>query len=488
MTQLFSNTASWIQFGCIDFVHNARTLAYHLNACANDLYDVDPQITVGGACWCPADGDPGDFVDPATDEVCWYDPLIPESEQFLGVLVNDVGANGLVGSGFVRDSVDAVGGGSVLQIGFKPGREQVFDIVLLATTCAGMEYGINWLQRVLERNGCRQGPGCRTCTGQCMTIRVNCDDESSASGLRTWYSAGLRAGLQLDDEQIDRKCCQIQTGQIVIGTESSKSFDEDVEHCEIIADEEAFNACIEWRSFCVNCQTEPCLQCRNCNTQLDACESCIEKCGPCSNCFGDPLCDNSLRLIRPTPVVDECFCEPIEKVIQCCEIPDIPNGYDTTLSIELYSGFDLSNPDYGLRNVRIKVFQNPQGLPPITDQASYDLWKGRKPCSILELSYVPPDSYLLIDGRLQQVFLKCENICKPFNHVASSPLGGSIFPLVANCHDLLVCVEWDRSQTAFLVSGGVYGTAVYGGAEYGAVSSVSGSAARLRVITNRTWE
>ena len=102
--------------------------------------------------------------------------------------------------------------------------------------------------------------------------------------------------------------------------------------------------------------------------------------------------------------------------------------------------------EIGMRNVRIKVFDNPDNLPCITDEDSYDDWCFQTPRFDLTVDYIPADSTLTIDGRKERVTLDCDGTCRPYDQVVTST-DGQIFPLVTGCVPMMVCVEFDSLNT-----------------------------------------
>lgn len=460
MTQ--SATAwSWVQYGCAEIINDARTIAYHRWACQNALYEcsVQPQL-LRDDCFCAADGEPADYTDPITDDVCWYDPQIPESAEFLGVLVRDRVA-GARDSRFNRGSADSVGEGTVLQRANLRGGSFGFEVIILGTSCAGVEYGIEWLTRHLELAGCDSGDGCEACRTRCLTARVYCDDGAvQDNGLREWIDVGLIDGLaEVQSGNLDRNCCCVRAYTFTMMSQSPYSFTLPDELQTIEADEDAFDTCYDWQLGCVSCRNEDCIECQGCGSVLDSCELCREKCGPCDRCGFDPVC--GLQAVRPiAPMLidgDECVvCEPLNKVIQCHEYTNIDEQVDSTFVLDLFSGYDLDNAIFqerGLRNAAIKIHLNPQGLPPITDEDSYQDWLRREPCAELRVRYIPQNAVVRIDGRSQRVMLLCDKTCRPFEQAVIGPSTAAIFPILAACYNLLICIEWDSYQTQFRSDG-----------------------------------
>ena len=96
--------------------------------------------------------DEGPYTDPATDYAPWYDPDLEESTEFCGAYPLDV--SGIDSSSRRSPVVESVLDGGV------PGRVRhatktfVFNVVLVARTERGAEYGFRWLTRKLLGSWC----------------------------------------------------------------------------------------------------------------------------------------------------------------------------------------------------------------------------------------------------------------------------------------------------------------------------------------------
>jgi len=419
---------SKVCYGCVDWANNERTLAYHKWACANNLYPPNCVPELLELCSCPADSEV--FVDPITDEVCWYDPAIPESSEFLGAIVLKI--SGLEDSTFTRQVVDGFAEGSILSRPTVRGRSFGFEVLLIATSCEGMAFGLEWLRGVLEDTSCPDATRCESCSGRVMRLRKHCPpDEAADDGLREWLSVGLVDGITEIAGERRSCCCVLKHITFTMTSESPYSFSTtEIVVCDTEASYDAFVRCYDFTQDCLDC-IEPC----------------------CDKCGFDNLC-NCFPPVRIEPVIeDDCYCEPVAKIIQCCCIDDIPGLYDSTFKIDIYSGTDFSNDDYklnGLRNFNLKIFDNPRGYDCITDEESYNDWCIRaSPCAHLVVNYIPEDSTITIDGRTGKITLDCLGRCVPFSHVVTSPIG-QIFPLIAKCHPLMICAEWDYYNTQAL--------------------------------------
>lgn len=422
---------SFVCYGCVDFANNTRTLAYHQWACQAGMYPEGGTPIIENLCVCIDDN--GVYADPITDNVCWYDPLVPESAEFLGVIV--LGITGMRNSTFSREVLDGFLSGSILQRPRLRGKSFGFDVLLLATSCEGMNYGEEWLRSVLEDTGCQSATQCQSCGGREMAIRVHCAEDAVADdGLHVWHSVGLTDGMTAVDRQSRARgsCCTLRQFTFTMQSESPYSFSTPgVDLCTVEADPLGFVRCFNWSTDCFDCE-----------------EDCCDKCG------FDALC----TCYRPEPIEtvmlgDDCFCTPLAKIVGSCCASGLPHGYDTAFKIDVFSGTDWSNDhykQYGMRNLTIKLYDNPMGLACITDDDSYDEWcRMAAPCAELKIAYVPENSTLTIDGRTEKITLSCNGKCIPYGHVVTAS-DGTVFPLISRCHPMMVVSEWDYYNTQVL--------------------------------------
>lgn len=234
-------------YGCVEFANNERTLAYYNWACANGMFPPGGQPKFFDLCFCPADSPSTPFTDPITDNVCWYDSAVPESAEFLGVII---GNRVVKNSTFSREVSDGFIEGSILNRPKLTGRTFVFDAVLIATSCEGMAYGEEWLRRLLEDASCRgdSESQCQSCFGRRMSLRKTCPDGDAADdGIHEWLSVGLIDGLQYSEDENNRResCCIWNPVTFTMQSESPYSFSTVGNPvCDQDADPDSYNRCI----------------------------------------------------------------------------------------------------------------------------------------------------------------------------------------------------------------------------------------------------
>lgn len=447
-----STRHSFAQFGCAPFADNARTFAYHKWACENDLYPDGCTIDLFD-CSCPLDDpdtpytSPNDPLNPAP----WFDSDDAASGEFLGAMILRV--EGVTDSTAKREPTDAFGDGTILNRMRLDGRSFTFEIILLSLSCRGADYGVEWLRRVLETDLCGCGPSpCNACYGKELTLRRSCDDdgETCDTGLRSWTSVGVVDGIKVSSDENNSCCCVVQRATFVLQSEQAFSFGCTKDVCSMNSvTTPSITNCFDWYSECDQC----------CDHDRYGGRS------KCDRCMVDPICSD-LTVDDPVPTsIDtfaDCYCEPLQRQVQACCVDGIGTGFDTALSIDIFSGVDGSGDVLaeeflrnGLRNLRISVFDNPDNLPCITDEESYEVFCASNPIPRFEIQipYIPANSTLRIDGRAQRVYLECEGVCRPFPYAIDNTRG-RLFPLVTNCEPMMVTFEWDVANSQLRTGAG----------------------------------
>lgn len=419
-----TRTPEIVCLGCVPIVDNERTNAYVKNAQAIGAFmpGCCPQVDL---TFCDLDTPEEPYTDPATDGVCWYDPDVPESADFLGLWVIDL--DGMQNDGYNRGTSDLGGEGSVFTRPLRPGKVLTFDVMLFATSCCGMEYGRDWLANVLRGQGCAHGTSrfddlCGTTE---LKVRVCCPDEGASDiGMRIFPTASLTQGLaRADGERRDKCCCTYQRFTFVITTGTPDSFGLP----EVVCEDSALDV--------------ENAQCTLCLPDIIVPETCVDPMG-CGDLFLEAFESPSLR--------DDCYCPPIEQTRNCCCVDEFQSGSTSrSLIIDLYSGSDpdsLRFTTLGARNVQILIWENPKRLPCPTTQEEFDYFVNNVPvCARITVGYIPPASLLRIDGRTGEAYIVCTGKTIPIY----DGVEGDLKKLETGCNPLVVCSLWDRFNSVF---------------------------------------
>ena len=429
---------SYFCFGCVELANNARLQAYVGWAAAQGAWSgSDCCVEMPNDCYCPADGLPTDYTNPIDDNACWYDALIPESGEYLGMFVTKV--TGLGDSTFARATSPNIGRGVTLNRPQTGSRVFAVEAILVATSCCGMDYGVEFVRRSLELGGCGVGSclsGCGdlgSCGLTCLTARVCCPEGESDTGLRQWVNVGLVDGLtQVESDTEACRCCW-QKVTFTIQSETPEAYSI------------ASVVCIDKNADLDNVAT----RC------FDWTNGCIDASDAVDDCTDDPLCEpNACVLPSPPQRVNYCWCEPLGVSIDCCCATDLANQRDETFRIVIDAGKDASNAQFtngGLRNVRLKFYSADPKLPcPSDDAAAAAQWGLAQECARLEMPYLKPGAQLIIDGRTDKITVECDGRCFPGAGSVFGVGGSDPFPLLASCQGIFVCVEWDLTHTQFV--------------------------------------
>jgi hypothetical protein len=185
---------SFLELDGLELSNGARTIQYLRNGLGGDRW----QIGEGCSChvltteWCPSAAGPEDcFVAPNVDPAPWYDASVPESAEFLGVLIKDLRPwfDGQAQRN-VTPRISGLGGASIGPLFMTP-RDLPVPATLIASSCAGMEYGRRWLQYQLARL-------CDPCALSVARIRSYCpaaDGSDDTAGEWFVYEVGLTSGM-----------------------------------------------------------------------------------------------------------------------------------------------------------------------------------------------------------------------------------------------------------------------------------------------------
>jgi hypothetical protein len=391
------------------------------------------------SCWCEYE-EGNTYSDPATDEVCWYDASLPESEEFLGVLI--LGVTGFHDSTYNRTSLDIVGEGSSFQRATIPGKTLAFEIALLATSGRGMTYGLNWMKSLLQSDYRCSVDDCESCSGRRLALRSVCaydplcdpDLDDCDLGLSFLDDVALIDGLSIiEDDTIDPCCCHImKRATFTLQSRLPYSHSGGKLVYEQYADNTDYTKCFDF-DFC-----EP-----------EDCDWCGFVSG--GDCVRDPYCGHcgNTSVIVAAPITEDCYCYPWETQIHSYCNPTAPYGMsDAAYRILIESGFDINDDTFmktGLRNTRIEFYQNPFNFSCITDDASYDIWSNIEPCLRVWIPYIPPNATIDIDSRINRVKVTCKGQCYDYTNRIYTEYG-DLFPILSSCGDVMVVVKYDASM------------------------------------------
>jgi hypothetical protein len=165
--------------------------------------------------------------------------------------------------------------------------------------------------------------------------------------------------------------------------------------------------------------------------EATACE--LQEAAPCPL---DPACPPPTLPSLPLPN-NPCQCDPINgRVALCVDIPEAtaPIWADAVPILRVYAGLT------DLRSVRIRFYPNPLGRP--VDQLDPCGF-----CSELNVSYIPANGTLTLDGTRKRATVTCPGRAEtPAGSILAGPQGGPLIWPELECGIAYVaCVEVDAA-------------------------------------------
>lgn len=421
----------FICLGGLEIVNNDRTVAYSRNRIT------DPDC-VSGDCFpiaddcgrCPTIHTGDIYLSPADDPAPWFDPSVPESAEFHGLLVTSV--TGL-GPGKVTRSTTgrASGIGEILGQSRQASPVVTVTGILLGESCCGMDFGRRWLSAMLT-GGCGDAARCR---GEDMVFYTCCPDEGVTSPgespaespaevfgafSRTLKGAALISGIETVEMVQNPGCpCPLEKIEFQVAASWPCMFTP----AAVLGTDVPFvpfeppidDAC---RFHWVKCPDGP----RDCDDP--------------NLCLIDPNCPPPMKPPRPPAIKNPCTCAPWAPASGCFDIDalDIPDHADGIPIITIRSGADE------LKHVSIRVYQNPLGLAP-------EELDPCAACGAVLVSRIPPNSVFIMDGTDRSVTVICPGNAPTDASPLLAQAGGRLpfeWPEIA-CGTITytVCVEVD---------------------------------------------
>lgn len=369
----------------------------------------------------------GTYTTPATDPAPWYDPDVPVSGQFLGLLV--LGIDGVDGSTRQRNVTNAIGGGGVFGPSRALPRTMTVTGVLIGTSCCGAEYGLHWLEEALA--GCSGS----ACGGDCVTMYDCCPpagmtpEEFEAEHKRTFVRTALVSGPTVTGRRGTGSCEQgtctlggdLIEVEFVLVAGSPHPWTEPIPILDVALPTGGTGDCIEWCGQPGGCAPGDC-RFRDCDEDSSHC--------------ADPL--QSIPA-PPQPTLPAAgFCIPLAPEMACYEM-DLSSrpGWSTDVPIVTLSS------GYGdLRNVRVVIYERPPSL----ETATCDEVAENQRCSPLNefyVTFIPAASAITFDGRTGFATTECSGECENSTTAYGDQNGGPVVFNELACGRLCVCIETD---------------------------------------------
>lgn len=424
----------------VEIVNNARALAY-----AREMGIDAPCNPCPGLADAAGDGS---YTTPAIDSAPWYDPSVPESAGFLGVfgqLLTGVAANPVE-----RAITQLPGDGAALGVLRRTQREMTWTVSLIAVDDCALSYGYAWLAAALRGSMCTES----ACYGDELCLFACCPEPVPLPGLevgewelRHLYDVGLTAG----PDEVGRSytggssCAQGQQPVIATVTFTLTAGKPAIHRAPILP---ALTNPDEW-------------------VQLNKGQGPIrywpptfwqDRCGmpdpadpvapAVKRCTDDPLCAPPYVLPKVPDYFNTCglpkpFGDSNDYTVRVTRIPFSPLAVPDWLEAVPVIRIDSGTRE--LRAIMIRFNMNPIGLP-CTQLDACDI------CTEINLTYLPPNSRLIIDGRTQRATVDCIagqstiRATPALSGILGAPFEWPVFPCSTG-----MCVEvtaYDRTMTA----------------------------------------
>ncbi|MEW2066631.1 hypothetical protein [Streptomyces sp. NPDC007346] len=395
--------ADYLDLGCTEIINSARASAYAEEYCLLTGCEPCPELA-------EAISDPP-YQDPVTDPAPWYDPAVPESAFFLGVM-------GLSAEGFSRSTLQRVpqqlvGDGAALGVARRAHREIIYTVLLLVREECALTYAVEWLAAALQGAPCDGA-----CDGEEIGVYACCPTGDGTRELRHLYGVGLLEGPSLVSARYEpegiiaqvtftlaavvpwiyREPLQTLTEWIPLGDGELLVVDPD----------EIYGECQE---------PTPCLE--------------------------DPECPPPPLPVRAPVPVDDCYPtgpEGFRRSVVSLSPVDQPEWLEAVPALELETGGNE------LRRVVVRFWANPLGgdCEEIADPCGA--------CTDIQIPYLPPGATLRVDGRTQRAEVECPQ--GPLGSAVSAPtlygpLGGAFeWPIFACSTGLCIEILSTASTTA----------------------------------------
>ncbi len=379
---------------------------------------------------------PAGYELPEIDDAPWYDPTVPESRNFAGLLVTDMSISSPVN----RRLVQNVGHGAVLGRMRHPGRTIDVEGWLVGKTCCAANYGLKWLTQALlgdlcDCDGCDAHflsccpevsgeDACLVLDGVTYVRPASTPEYQRASDfVRNMYRVGLLDGpevVQCRGIGCGCGCATLTKVEFTLGVGTPWQYLEPT----VVAENLVLGSC------------DPDV----CTVEWVKDPSCADRCEP-ADCTADPLAPSTPAPPRARTPLAAGVCIPLSQQRTCIEVnaTNEREWFESTLNIEVSAG---SEP---LRNLMVRLFENPAGLTCCDGSAFGDCL----PCSSLYVRYVPAGGTIRIDGEKREARMRCFGVAE----VDASTLvytveGGGLRWIDLACTPYCLAVDTDCFNTA----------------------------------------
>ncbi|MET7981690.1 MULTISPECIES: hypothetical protein [unclassified Streptomyces] len=450
----------YLTLGGVEIANHVRLSAY--------LESVGSPLDSAGACVCPSLtaemlGDE-EYTDPAADEAPWYDPDVPASAEFAGLMVLSI--DGLDDHPVARSVTTAITGGGVLGPARVLPRSLTVTGILLGSTCCGVEYGWHWLTEALQ--GCA-GTGCE---GDCMELFACCPalgatrEEFEERERRTLRRVALTSGPTVIERAGDgcstggcNGSADILTVEFVLTAATPWLWSDPLPITDAAPPVDLTDECITWCLTGGTNQPTKCIEVTDfcppgalsmpvtngacvgglvwpVGNTTDLCACRLAACPDPTAACADPYC-RSVAPPAPTSSLRTCFCLPLAVERACYDIDlssspgwavDVP-----TIVVRAGSG--------DIRNLGITFYERSEQHGAMTAARVADTERCN-PLAEFHVTYVPAGGAVTIDGQVQRATVECGGRCEASRDTYGRDGVPLSFPGLS-CASYVICLETD---------------------------------------------
>lgn len=363
-----------------ELINHARVLAYSRQLGITELR-CEPCDGLAHAL-----GD-GPYSSPDMDDAPWWDPTVPESKDFAGLLGLEI--IGISKSTGRRELVPLTTDGAALHPLRRAHREIQIRALLLARTDCALSYGYSWLASALRGAACATGCGGGTlcfftCCPPCVPDEQGQIDPACGDPyVRTLYDVGL---LAMDEPTEVRRVTGGWLAQVTFTLAAGDPF--------IYREPRLIVSTTPGTPIEVIPDYDPAVSVV-CTEDID----CLVTNRPDLPVTEWPACPPPPAPLLPPVPVDACF--PRGPFTAARAVFPLPPGMAPAWS-EKVPYLVIKSGSRRLERIIVRWYGNPNQRP--CDQIIGDPCQA---CAEVNVAYIPERSTLTIDGRAQRAYLDC---------------------------------------------------------------------------------
>ncbi|MDX3345870.1 hypothetical protein PV387_03325 [Streptomyces sp. ME02-6987-2C] len=416
--------ADWyLNYGGVEVANHARLTAY--------IESVGSPLTTYGGCGCPTFGAEilGDLPYTAPDSedspAPWYDPDVPESTEFAGIMVLEI--EGLDDFPVQRSVTGGLAGGGAIGPARALPRTITVTALVLGSTCCGVDYGRHWLEQVLQ--GCTGNE----CDGDCLTLYNCCPgEELDPDTFNERHRRTLRKVALVDGPRVTARTgdgCQVgecQSGADILTVEWVMTatvpwlWTDLVPALEVTPPVNLDGSCVDW---CVHPTGDDCPGgCRF--------AACVDPTAACA----DPLCAPDAPPLPGTPL-NTCFCVPLAAERSCydLDLTTRPNWSSDVPVVTIRAGAT------DLRNLTVEIYEQGEDGMTCDEVAEFNRCS---PHSYWHVGFVPAGGAVTLDGQIGRAIVECGGVCETSPDVYGRDGMPAVYRAL-ECASYCVCLSTD---------------------------------------------